>query len=107
MHEFDFGLATHREIARELGSRLRAQRLRQLLAQDELAARAGVSTSALKTLESSGRSTVETLIRVAAALGLQADFASLFLPHAPLTIEDLERTERARERMRAPRRRAR
>jgi len=107
MHEFDFGLATHREIARELGSRLRAQRLRQLLAQDELAARAGVSASALKTLESSGRSTIETLIRVAAALGLQADFASLFLPRTPLTIEDLERAERARERMRAPRRRTR
>lgn len=101
----DFSLATPQEMAREIGSRLRAQRLQQAVSQDELAARAGLSISALKTLESSGKSTVESLLRAACALGLQGDFAGLFAPNAVHSIDDLERIERARKRQRAPRKR--
>lgn len=106
MSRLEFGLATPQEIAREIGARLRVQRLRQSFAQDELAARAGVSASALKTLESTGKSTVETLMRVAGALGLQADFAQLFVPKDVSSIADLERIERAQQRRRAPRRKS-
>ena len=102
----EFGLATPQEIAREIGARLRVQRLRQSLTQDELAARAAVSASALKTLESTGKSTVETLVRVAGALGLQTDFAQLFVPKVVSSIVDLERLERAQQRLRAPRRKS-
>ncbi|MBQ0937868.1 helix-turn-helix domain-containing protein [Ideonella paludis] len=99
----EFNLATPQEIAREIGARLRVQRLQQSLTQDELAARAAVSASALKTLEATGKSTIETLVRVAGALGLQADFAQLFSPKVVSSIADLERLERAQQRLRAPR----
>lgn len=106
MKGLDFGLATPQEIAREIGARLRVQRLQQSLTQDELAACAAVSASALKTLESTGKSTIETLVRVAGALGLQADFAQLFVPKVVSSIADLERLERAQQRLRAPRRKS-
>ena len=106
MRQMEFDLATPQEIAREIGARLRVQRLQQSVAQDELAARAGVSASALKTLESTGKSTVETLMRVAGALGLQADFVQLFVPKDVFSIADLERIERAQQRRRAPRRKS-
>lgn len=76
MKDADFDLATYQEIIQEIGARLRAQRLQQSLTQSELAALAAVSTSALKTLESTGKSTIETLVRVAGTLGLQSDFLS-------------------------------
>jgi transcriptional regulator with XRE-family HTH domain len=103
MRSIDFGLATPQEIVREIGARLRVQRLHQSLTQDELAACAAVSVSALKTLESTGKSTVETLVRVAGALGLQDDFAQLFVPKVVSSIAALERFERAKQRVRAPR----
>jgi len=107
MKASDFGLATPLEIVREIGARLRVQRLQQSLTQDELAACAAVSVSALKTLESTGKSTVETLVRVAGALGLQDDFVQLFAPKVALSIAALERFERAKLRVRAPRRKPR
>jgi transcriptional regulator with XRE-family HTH domain len=104
MKASDFGLATPQEIIQEIGARLRVQRLHQSLTQDELAACAAVSVSALKALESTGKSTVETLVRVAGALGLQDDFAQLFVPKVLSSIAVLERFERAKQRVRAPRR---
>ena len=104
MISIDQGLATTREIACQLGVRVRMHRLQQLLTQGELAARAGVSPSAVKTLESTGKSSMDTLIRVASSLGLQRDFAQLFLPKAALSIADLEHIEQAQTRQRAPRR---
>ena len=98
------GLATTREIAHQLGARVRLHRLQQLLTQGELAARAGVSPSAVKTLESTGKSSMDTLIRVAASLGLQRDFAQLFVHQPALSISDLEHLEKVQTRQRAPRR---
>jgi hypothetical protein len=45
-------------------------------------------------------------LRVAGALGLQADFAQLFVPKDVSSIADLERIERAQQRRRAPRRKS-
>lgn len=73
-----FALATDQEIRTELGTRLRAQRLAQALSQEELAARAGVSLSTLKRLEKSSDTSFEALVRVAMALGLAAQFETLF-----------------------------
>ena len=104
MRSIKQGLATNREIASELGARVRANRLQQLLTREELAARAGVSPGAVKTLESTGKSSMDTLIRVASSLGLQRDFAQLFVPQPALSIANLERLEHAQTRQRAPRR---
>jgi transcriptional regulator with XRE-family HTH domain len=59
---------TTRELQELLGQRLRAQRIREELTQDELARRAGVSTSTVHHLESGTGGTVATLIKVVRAL---------------------------------------
>lgn len=97
----DFGFASHAEICAELGARLRKQRLAQLLSQQELAARAGVSVGTVKTLESTGAVSLDTLVRVAFALGLVDDLSQLFELKVR-SIAEMERAERG-ERQRAPR----
>jgi transcriptional regulator with XRE-family HTH domain len=100
----DFSFASHAEICAELGARLRRQRLAQLLSQSELAARAGVSVGTVKTLESSGAVSLDTLVRVCFALGVVDDLAGLFELRVH-SVADMERRERAEGRKRAPRRR--
>ena len=51
----DFGLATSRELAAELGARLRASRLAQNISQAELASRASISEGTVKNIESTGQ----------------------------------------------------
>jgi transcriptional regulator with XRE-family HTH domain len=102
-----FKLSTPQEAATELGHRLRAHRVARLLTQAELAARAGVSVGTLRTLEASGRTSTDALLRVAMALGLADQLQSLFvLPLQSINQMDLaERTQRV-QRVRAPRRQA-
>jgi transcriptional regulator with XRE-family HTH domain len=102
----DTHLATADELCRELGDRLRAQRLSQLLPQQELALRAGISTGALKKLEKDGQANMTTLVRTVLALGLAGEFETLFALRAQASIADMEHAERAK-RLRAPRRSAR
>jgi transcriptional regulator with XRE-family HTH domain len=96
-------LATPEELCHELGRRLRAQRLSRLLTQEELAARAGLSPGALKKLERDGQGHVLTLVRAALALGLAAEFETLFALRPQASIAQMERAAHA-GRKRAPRR---
>lgn len=75
----NFDLAENGEIRRELGSRLKAQRLARNLGQKELAARAGVSAGTVKNLEKKGQSSLESLIRIVSALDLVDELATLFV----------------------------
>ena len=98
-----FDLASPAEVAAELGRRLRARRLTLLRSQQELAARAGVAIGTVRTLEGSGQSSVESLLRVVQALGLIGKLQALFdLP--PQSIAQMAAAEPQR-RQRAPRRR--
>ena len=98
--KLDFDLASFEEIAVELGARLRALRLAQCLQQTELARRAGVSRYVVQELESSGKCTLHTMLRVSQALGRLSDLQGLFEPQLH-SIADMERAERApRERAR-------
>lgn len=99
----DFTLATHEEICQEIGRRLRIQRLAQALSQEELAVRAGVSTGTVKNIEGRGRASLESVIRLAVALGLADELAPLFLLRVS-SIADMQQAEAA-ERQRAPRQR--
>lgn len=96
-------LAPAAEILQTLGARLRTERLAQSLSQQELAAMAGLSLGALRKLEASGQSSLETLVRTVQALGLAGDFEDLFVrPHD--SIARMERAAQAGQRQRAPRR---
>lgn len=74
----DFKLSTTQEICQTLGQRLKQQRLLKRLKQQELAARAGVSLGTIKNLEAKGQSSLETLIRIVAALDLVSEMEKLF-----------------------------
>jgi len=95
-------LSTPPEILYILGSRLRAQRLAQALAQRDLARMAGLSLGALRKLEQDGHCSLDTLIRVALALGLSAELEDLFVLKRQ-SIAQMEQAEAASQRRRAPR----
>jgi transcriptional regulator with XRE-family HTH domain len=100
-----FKLALPTEILQTLGARLRAQRLAQALAQRDLAQMAGLSLGALRKLEHDGRCSLETLVRVAQALGLVEELADLFVLERQ-SIAQMEQAEAVSQRQRAPRRKA-
>ena len=98
-------LAPTGEILHALGQRVRAQRLAQGVPQRELAQMAGLSLGALRKLESSGQSSLETLVRAVQALGLVNELEDLFVLKR-LSIAQMERAESVSQRQRAPRRRS-
>ena len=93
---FDVTFATAPEIVRELGQRLRAQRLAQSVTQEELAARAGVSVGAIKKLEATGLTTMETYVRAAQALGLIDDLVDLMTLRPTTSIAAMEKAQAAK-----------
>ena len=60
----DFSLATDKEILNELSSRVKQWRLNINMTQKDLASYCGVHVQTIKTLEGSGRVTLETVIKV-------------------------------------------
>ncbi len=100
----DFQFATSGEIAQELGRRMRAQRMANSMTQAELSARAGVALGCVKKLESTGRTTMETFVRIAQTLSLAGELETLIVLKPRTSIAAMERAELA-IRKRAPRRR--
>lgn len=97
-----FHLSTPAEILHALGVRLREQRLAQSLTQRELAQMAGLSLGALRKLESDGQCSLETLVRVAQALGLLEALDDLFVLKRQ-SIAQMEQVDLVSRRQRAPR----
>lgn len=97
-----FDLATSDEIAQEIGSRLRAQRLLLNLQQSEVAARAGISERSLSNFERSGRGTFDCFLRIVYTLGLVESLSGLFETR-PKSIRAMEQA--SAKRLRAPRKR--
>jgi transcriptional regulator with XRE-family HTH domain len=99
----DVAFASAPEIIRELGQRLRSQRLAKSVTQGELASRAGVSAGAIKTLEATGLTTVETFVRAVQALGLADQLADFLVLRPTTSIADMEKAQAAqRQRVRHP-----
>ena len=97
-----FYLSTPAEIMHTLGVRLREQRLAQSLTQRDLAQMAGVSLGALRKLEADGQCSLETLVRVAQALGLLEALEDLFVLKRQ-SIAQMEQIDVVSRRQRAPR----
>lgn len=90
----------------QLGQRLRALRLLRNLSQDELAARAGCSLSAVRRLEAKGQGSLELVVRVAQALQSAEGLNSLFEMPALTSIAQAEAQAASPGRRRASRRAA-
>ncbi|MHB1103430.1 MAG: helix-turn-helix domain-containing protein [Devosia sp.] len=83
----------------QLAGRARDRRLAQNMTQAGLAARAGVSLGTLKLFERTGKASLETVLRIAFALGADAEFDQLFAALSPRTIDDvIEKPPRRRGR---------
>lgn len=85
-------------ILREVGSRLRTERLNRNLTAEQVAERAGVSEPTLYRLERGGNSSLQTLIRILRALGLVGRIEALVpdTPVSPIQLARLQGKERQR-----------
>jgi transcriptional regulator with XRE-family HTH domain len=93
------------EVRAQIGQRARDLRLHQNLSQAELAGRSGVGLRTVQRFERSGNATVEVLVRIAFALGVEVDLAALFPIPEPRTLDDVLRADapaRKRARRRTP-----
>ena len=105
MSSFSFGLTPH-EAAVAIGTGLKRHRIAQNITQIDLAARSGVSPATLKRIENAGKGSLEDVMLLAWALGLDAAFTGFIPDPLPSTIDELaklEGTGKAAHRRRASR----
>ncbi len=91
---------TDKALLKELGSRLRTERLNQNITRDELAKRSGVSKGAVRSAEMGGNPTLLNLLRILRALQKLEQF-DLLLPEtgpSPLQMVKMQGKERVRAR---------
>jgi putative transcriptional regulator len=93
----DLYAMTDKAVLKELGYRLRTLRLRRDITQKALAERAGVSVSAVKSLEA-GNARLATLVAVLRGLG-ELEALGAFIP--PVTVSPVEMSRSKSERQRA------
>jgi transcriptional regulator with XRE-family HTH domain len=84
-------IATPHDTGRLLGERVRALRLVENWTRDTLAARAGVSPSSLRRFETTGKASLDLVLRVAHALGRLDDFHALLKMPPARSLAELER----------------
>jgi transcriptional regulator with XRE-family HTH domain len=82
-------LSSPGDIITAVGRRAKSLRLLQNLTQEGLAARAAVSLGTLRLFERSGKASLETVIKIAFALGAEQEFEALFPPQQVVRIEDV------------------
>jgi len=93
LNNLDFEFAAPGEIRLALAERLKAVRLGLNMQQSELAAAAGVSRGTVQNLDSKAQCSFDSLVRIAMALGVAVDLASVFV-RKPTSITEMEATER-------------
>lgn len=81
-------LASPRDIQDGIAERLKQRRIAENLTQKELAAKAGISYSAIRNFERTAEGSFEALIKVAFALGAETEFETLFPAPVALTLAD-------------------
>ena len=82
-------LMTVPEQLSDLAARLRVLRLAADLTQAGLAARAGVSRASLRRFEATGQIALESLVRLALALGRERDLDALLAPPPLASLDEI------------------
>ncbi len=91
-------LKTIHELADGVAARLRVVRLDADLTQAGLAARSGVTLASLRRFETTGQIALESLVRLAQALGRDNDIEALFAPPPLASLDELVIAPPARRR---------
>jgi transcriptional regulator with XRE-family HTH domain len=95
--------ATLDELEMRLGQQFRALRIRREIVQKDLAEKAGVSLSALRSLETGRGVSLKTMLGVLRALG-RTEFLDALVPEPSVSpMQMLRATKGARQRAYAPR----
>jgi transcriptional regulator with XRE-family HTH domain len=79
------------DVASSLAERTKALRLLKGWTRDTLASRSGVTPSSLKRFETTGKASLDLVLKVAFALGRLEDFSEPLQPPPAASIEELER----------------
>ncbi len=91
--------------APEMQDRLRAaaqrRRIDAGLTQADLAARSGVALGTLRRFEQQGEISLSSLLRIAEVLDCLDDFSRLFLQIEARTLDEIERQQHRRQRVRS------
>ncbi|MEM7587313.1 MAG: helix-turn-helix transcriptional regulator [Acidobacteriota bacterium] len=95
-----FALHTPEKVRRSLAERARELRLARGWRQVTLAERSGVSLGSLRRFESSGRISLDNLLKLALALDQLGDFEALFQRPEARSLAELEAREARPERRR-------
>jgi len=93
-------MKTPREILIEISERARTKRLGLNLTRAGLSLRSGVSVSVIRQFETTGKISLESLVKIAVALGDDAGFGSLFAHRVDETISIDELLKHAQTRKR-------
>ncbi|MCG3177987.1 MAG: hypothetical protein BIFFINMI_00310 [Phycisphaerae bacterium] len=78
------------EMGKSLADRAKALRLLKGWTRNTLAARAGVSAASLKRFETTGKASLDLVLKVAHALARLEEFSRLLQPPPAQSIEELE-----------------
>jgi transcriptional regulator with XRE-family HTH domain len=85
-------MITPQEMLKRIAEKARAKRLSLDLSQQTLSERSGVSYGVLKKFERTSQISVESLLKLALALGSLSDFDQVFTPNKPeeaLSLDEL------------------
>jgi transcriptional regulator with XRE-family HTH domain len=82
----DLTLMSPEEVSKELGARLRRERLRQNLTQHTLAERAGVSRVTVARMEATGTATLQNFVAMITALHRAGDLERVLIAPEARTI---------------------
>lgn len=89
MNNYLARLKTPNEIAQDFATKLKLERKRQKLSQQELAIRSNVSLGSIKRFEASGQIALVSLIKILKVLHLDVEFASLYTEKKYNSIQDI------------------
>lgn len=90
---FSFLSKTPGEIQKLIAERIRTIRRRRKISQKRLSELSGVSLGSVKRFEQSGEISFLSLIKIAAALGINNELEHLFEEVPPLSIEEIIREQ--------------
>jgi transcriptional regulator with XRE-family HTH domain len=85
-----FILISPQEMAKSIAERSQAKRLSLNLTQKSLSERSGVSLGVLKKFERTGKISLESLLKIALALGAFEEFKLLFSPTSRENLASLD-----------------
>lgn len=82
-------LKSPNQINKDIAARMKARRKEQKITQVQLSKRSEVSLGSIKRFETTGEISLTSLIKIAFALGLEADFDTLFAKKGYSSIQEV------------------